>query len=55
MDSGIRQNFNVIVVAIKRKGDEMVFNPGPQTEIMLGDTLIVLGKNDQIVALKALV
>lgn len=46
--SGIRQKYDLIVVAIKRKGGEMMFNPTPQTEILSGDTLIVLGEHEQI-------
>jgi len=48
MESGIRKRFDVIVVAIKRQGDEMLFNPGPGTTIMDGDILIVLGDYAQI-------
>ncbi|MEW6426716.1 MAG: potassium channel protein [Thermodesulfobacteriota bacterium] len=44
MDSGIRQQFELIVVAIKRSDGEMLFNPLPRTEINPGDTLIVLGE-----------
>jgi len=46
--SGIRQKYDLIVVAIKRKEGEMLFNPNPQTVTMPGDTLIVLGEHDHI-------
>ncbi len=29
MDTGLRQEFYIIVVAIKREGEEMMFNPRP--------------------------
>jgi voltage-gated potassium channel len=47
-DSGIRQDMDVIFVAIKNKDGEMHFNPGPETSIKSGDTLISLGKSDDI-------
>jgi voltage-gated potassium channel len=51
-DSGLRQKYNLIVVAIKRDGEEMRFNPGPKNTIRPGDTLIVLGQLEQISRLK---
>jgi len=48
MDSGIRQKHDIIVVAIKREGEEMLFNPRPDTTILAGDILVVLGGHDQI-------
>jgi voltage-gated potassium channel len=42
-DTGIRQQFDLIVVAIKRADGELLFNPTPETTIQAGDTLIVLG------------
>jgi voltage-gated potassium channel len=47
-DSGIRQDMDVIFVAIKNKDGEMHFNPGPETPIKSGDTLISLGKSADI-------
>jgi len=52
MDSGIRKRYDVIVVAIKRDGGEMLFNPKPDTMILPGDIMIVLGQADQITALE---
>ncbi len=54
-DSGIRKDFDLIVVAIKQPNDEMIFNPGPDTILNGGDTLIVLGNNKHISGLKKLV
>ena len=48
LESGIRKRFDVIVVAIKRKNEEMLFNPGPTTTLLAGDILIVLGDHQQI-------
>ena len=45
MDSGIRSEHDLIVVAIKRQKGEMLFNPSPGTEILAGDILVVLGEH----------
>lgn len=42
-DSGIRQNLDLIIVAIKRLEGTMLFNPQPDEPILQGDTLIALG------------
>lgn len=52
IESGIRKNFEIIVVAIKRPGQDMIFNPKPDIVILPGDILIVLGDHDQISALE---
>lgn len=44
MDSGIRQEMDIIIVAIRKKTGEMSFNPSSETKIEAGDTLIALGK-----------
>lgn len=43
INSGIRKEMNVIIVAIRKKGGEMVFNPSSETLIEAGNTLIALG------------
>lgn len=52
LDSNIRSRFDLIVVAIKRQQGEMLFNPNPHTEILPGDTLVVLGEHDSIKGLE---
>lgn len=52
VESGIRKKFDIIVVAIKRQGQEMLFNPRPDSVILTGDILIVLGDHGQISALE---
>ena len=51
MDSGIRQEMNVIFVAIRKKDGEMKFNPSFDTRIESGDTLISLGESGDLVKL----
>ena len=48
MDSGIRKNYDLIVVAIKRIKGDMIFNPNPHTKIKDGDTLVLLGQYEKI-------
>lgn len=47
-DCDIRKRANVIVVAIKKPGEDIVFNPSPEIKIELGDTLLVLGDEQAI-------
>jgi len=44
MDSNIRKDFDLIIVAIKRESGELVFNPGPKEVLCSADTLITLGR-----------
>ncbi len=43
LDSGIRQELNVIVLAIKKSSGKMLFNPTSETKIEGGDYLIAMG------------
>jgi voltage-gated potassium channel len=52
-DANLRQDFGVIVVAIKRAAGHMEFNPEPETAIGAGDQLVVLGHPNQLKALDA--
>lgn len=51
IESEIRKKYDVIVVAIKREDGTMLFNPRPDSVILVGDTLIVLGATDHILGL----
>ena len=53
IESGIRKEHNLIVVAIKSRDGEMRFNPTPGTVINGGDILVVLGDVADIEALAA--
>jgi len=44
----IRKKVDIIVVAIKKPGKNIVFNPNPESRIETGDTLLVLGKLEDI-------
>jgi voltage-gated potassium channel len=44
VESQIRQKTDVIIVAVRKSNGEMDFNPSSQTRIESGDTLIALGR-----------
>lgn len=48
IDSHIRQDFGVIIVAIKKPSNEMVFNPGPLEKLESGDVIVVIGKKEDL-------
>jgi voltage-gated potassium channel len=43
-DSGIRQKYNLIIIAIKKPDGSMLFNPSFETSIQAGDTVIAVGE-----------
>ena len=48
IDSNLRRDFGVIIVLIKKYTGELIFNPKP-TEILEGnDSLVILGKNEDM-------
>ncbi|MBU1567910.1 MAG: NAD-binding protein [Proteobacteria bacterium] len=48
VSSNLRQQFGVIIVAIKRISGEMVFNPGPAEIFTTGDVIVVIGKKAEL-------
>jgi voltage-gated potassium channel len=55
VESGLRKQYDIIVVAIKRGDEPMFFNPKPDTRLHAGDILIVLGDSDHIASLERVV
>ena len=47
-DSGIRQNFNLIIIAIKKQDGKMIFNPSFEARITSGDTVIAVGESENL-------
>jgi voltage-gated potassium channel len=47
-DSGIRQLFNLIIIAIKKPDGSMKFNPSFESVIHEDDTLIAVGEDDNL-------
>lgn len=53
-DSGIRQNFNLMIIAIKKPDGKMLFNPSFEAAIMPNDTVIAVGELDNLQKLEKL-
>ncbi len=47
-DSGIRQNYNLIIIAIKKADGNMLFNPSFEAVIAPNDTVIAVGEVDNL-------
>ena len=48
IDSQLRQNFGVIIVAIKKMSGQMIFNPLPSETLEAGDVIVVIGKREDL-------
>ncbi|NVM21993.1 MAG: potassium channel protein [Desulfobacterales bacterium] len=47
-DSGIRQDLDLIIVAIRKPGGDMLFNPSSQTKLQGGDTVVAIGEKQHL-------
>jgi voltage-gated potassium channel len=52
-DSGIRQKYNLIIIAIKTREEKMLFNPSYEAKIDAGDTVIAVGEPSNLNKLQA--
>ena len=48
LESNIRRDLDLIVIAIKKSDNKMVFNPSAQARINIGDTLIAVGLRENM-------
>lgn len=48
IESHLRQDYGVIIVAIKKLTGEMIFNPLPTETLESGDVIVVLGKKEDL-------
>jgi voltage-gated potassium channel len=48
IDSQLRQDFGVIIVAIKKPTGEMIFNPMPSERLEADDVIVVIGKKEDL-------
>jgi voltage-gated potassium channel len=46
--SRLRQDYGLIIVAVKQRHGAMIYTPPPETAIEAGDTLVALGKKSQM-------
>ncbi len=51
-DSGIRQKFDLIIIAVKHLDGRMNFNPSFDTTLMAGDTVIAIGEAKNLARLE---
>jgi voltage-gated potassium channel len=48
IDSNLRRDFGVIIVAIKKLSGDMVYNPMPSEALEAGDVIVVIGKKEDL-------
>jgi len=53
-ETNIRAELNIVIVAIKKIGGVMTFNPSGETRLTPGDLLVAIGQADSLGALKKL-
>lgn len=54
LDSIVRKNLDVLIIAIKKSDGRMEFNPKPDSQIEEGDTIITVGQAANLKALECL-
>jgi voltage-gated potassium channel len=50
----VRRDLGVIVLAIRKAGGEMLFNPPAEAVLEAGDFLVVMGEHENVRKLKTL-
>lgn len=53
-DTDIRSRLNVIIVAIRRGEEDLVYNPGPDERFAIGDRLVAIGRREDLADLSRL-
>jgi voltage-gated potassium channel len=53
IDSHLRKDYGVIIVAIKKMSGDMVFNPMPSETLEAGDVIVVMGKKEDLKRMSA--
>ena len=53
VDSNLRKDFGVIIVAIKKMEGNMIFNPLPSETLESGDVIVVIGKKEDLKRMNA--
>ncbi len=48
IESNLRRDFGVIIVAIKKLSGDMIFNPMPSEKLEGGDVIVALGKKEDL-------
>jgi len=55
IESNLRKDYGVIIVAIKKVTGEMIFNPTPVQKLDAGDDIVVLGKRDDLIRMNRVI
>jgi voltage-gated potassium channel len=53
IDSYLRRDYGVIIVAIKKMSGDMIFNPLPTQKLEGGDVIVVIGKREDLKRMNA--
>lgn len=53
VESNLRKDFGIIIVAIKKNTGEMIFNPQPNEKLAADDVIVVLGKKADLERMKS--
>jgi voltage-gated potassium channel len=53
IDSHLRKDYGVIIVAIKKQSGDMIFNPTPSEKLEGGDVIVILGKKEDLKRMNA--
>ena len=53
IDSHLRRDYGVIIVAIKKISGDMIFNPQPSQKLEAGDVIVVIGKREDLKRMNA--
>jgi len=48
MSSSLRQDFGVMIVAIKKEAGKMIFNPSPDEQFDAGDVIVAIGEKEKL-------
>lgn len=54
VESNLRKDFGIIIVAIKKNSGEMIFNPQPNEKLAPDDVIVVLGKKADLERMKSI-
>lgn len=48
LENNMRRDYGVIIVAIKKPTNEMIFNPMPTEKLEVGDVIVVIGEDEEL-------
>jgi voltage-gated potassium channel len=48
LENNMRRDYGVIIVAIKKPTNDMIFNPVPTEKLEAGDVIVVIGNDDEL-------